>query len=212
MAGAGRHPQRRLMQLVLAMQWRLPWLCSQQEPPRPGNLTECMNWYDGQCPTCRCSTLLTVGYTCDSFAPGTEFQACEPPDLSRSLPVCLSVSVMLLVPPSRLRVSRRVLLARYRLRRKLPLRPVLLLCQRERTRRYASVCPPALLSPPLKLSLSVFSAPVRCHRPTDRTRSVQRSRHLPLRLQRHCSLRLRAAVRGRALRALRGGIRRDELS
>ena len=101
MAGAGRHPQRRLMQLVLAMQWRLPWLCSQQEPPRPGNLTECMNWYDRQCPTCRCSTLLTVGYTCDSFAPGTEFQACEPPDLSRSLPVCLSVSVVLLVPPSR---------------------------------------------------------------------------------------------------------------
>ena len=61
----------------------------EEEPPRPGNLTECMNWYEGQCSTCRCSTLFAMGYTCESFAPGTEFQACEQ---QRSESACLLVS------------------------------------------------------------------------------------------------------------------------
>ena len=70
----------------------------QEEPPRPGNLTECMNWYEGQCSTCRCSTLFTMGYTCDSFAPGTEFQACEQP---RCECIFLSLSHACLLPSDR---------------------------------------------------------------------------------------------------------------
>ena len=46
-----------------------------QDPPRPGNLTECQNWYDEE-GFGSCAQLFDYGYTCDDFAPGTDYAAC----------------------------------------------------------------------------------------------------------------------------------------
>ena len=46
-----------------------------QDPPRPGNLTECQNWYDEE-GFGSCAQLFDYGYTCEDFAPGTDYAAC----------------------------------------------------------------------------------------------------------------------------------------
>ena len=79
---AGSLPSVCSWQLLLIIALQLPQQrAGSQGAPRPGNLTECMNWYDDM-GFGACSTLFTMGYSCDSFAPGTEFEACACSSLS----------------------------------------------------------------------------------------------------------------------------------
>lgn len=130
----------RLAQLLLVLGVQPPRLVGSQQqagdrdPPRPGNLTECMNWYEGQCSTCRCSTLFAMGYTCESFAPGTEFQACEQPRSAR-VSVSLGRARQSSAESSEMRAACCPFACR--LRCKLPVRSVLCIHQRNRARRCA---------------------------------------------------------------------------
>ena len=64
-----------------------------QDPPRPGNLTECQNWYDEE-GFGSCAQLFDYGYTCDDFAPGTDYAACarrpRAPAQQSSAPILLT--------------------------------------------------------------------------------------------------------------------------